>query len=232
MAAPPLVLFDVDGTLLLTQGAGMRAMKRAAADLFGDAFRFDGIVVAGHLDPLIFAEAAALNGLADPATHHDRFRSRYLETLRHELEIGRAGVRALPGVLACLGRLRESGAATLGLLTGNYTDAIPVKFAAVGIDPGWFEITAFAEEAPSRRDLVARALDKHRARSGRSVDARRVLVVGDTPRDVDCAHAHGCLAFAVATGGYDSAALAAAGADFVVESLADPDVLLSVIGSL
>ncbi len=59
----PLVLFDVDGTLMLSGGAGLRAMKAAAAELFGADFRWDGIVVSGHLDPLIFAEASALNGL-------------------------------------------------------------------------------------------------------------------------------------------------------------------------
>ncbi|MGH7822129.1 MAG: HAD family hydrolase, partial [Candidatus Binatia bacterium] len=117
----PLLLFDVDGTLLLTGGAGMRAMQRVAARLFGESFRWEGIVVSGHLDPLIFAEAAALNGLPADPSHHESFREAYLAALGEELERGRAGVRVMPGVREILTLLRGRGDSTLGLLTGNYT---------------------------------------------------------------------------------------------------------------
>ena len=230
--AKPLVLFDVDGTLLLTGGAGMRAMKKVAAELFGAAFRWDGIVVSGHLDPLIFAEAATLNGLDGIAEHHESFRRNYLEALRVELEVGRAHVRAMPGIHESLGRLRSSGGVTLGLLTGNYAQAIPLKLSAIGLEPTWFEITAFGEEAPTRRDLARLAIVKYEERLGEPVDPRRVVVVGDTPRDIDCAHAHGCFAFAVATGGYDVEALRQAGADRVVADLGDPTPLLRIIDGL
>jgi phosphoglycolate phosphatase-like HAD superfamily hydrolase len=228
----PLVLFDVDGTLLLTGGAGMRAMKAVAAELFGATFRWDGIVVSGHLDPLIFAEAAALNRLDDVATHHERFRRRYLEQLVIELELGRPQIRIMPGIRASLTRLRETRSATLGLLTGNYSEAIPIKLAAIGIDPAWFEVTAFGDEAADRRALAALAIAKYERQLGTTVDPRRVVVVGDTPRDVDCAHAHGCFAFAVATGGYGVAALAAAGADRIVNDLSDPTPLIETVERL
>ena len=230
--AKPLVLFDVDGTLLLTGGAGMRAMKAVACELFGATFRWDGIVVSGHLDPLIFAEAAALNGLDDIATHHERFRRRYLEQLVVELALGRAQIRIMPGILESLSRLRETRAATLGLLTGNYSDAIPIKLSAIGIEPAWFEVTAFGDEAADRRALAALAISKYEEQLGATIDPRRVVVVGDTPRDVDCAHAHGCYAFAVATGRYDAAALAAAGADRVVDDLSDPTPLIEMVERL
>jgi phosphoglycolate phosphatase len=233
MSAPrPLVLFDVDGTLMLSGGAGMRAMRTAAADLFGAEFRWDGIVVSGHLDPLIFAEAATLNGLNDDPRHHESFRSRYLEELRGELVRGRAQVRAMPGMHESIARLRAGDMATLGLLTGNYSEAIPLKFAAVDLEPSWFEITAFGEEAPTRRDLAALAIAKYARHLGAPVDPRHIVVVGDTPRDVDCAHAHGCFAFAVATGGYRERELAEAGADLVVHDLADPSPLLDAVARL
>ena len=231
-AAKPLVLFDVDGTMLLTGGAGMRAMKVVAAELFGTGFRWDGIVVSGHLDPLIFAEAAALNGLGDDPLHHRSFRSRYLEELRRQLERGRAQVRAMPGIHDSIACLRARGVATLGLLTGNYGEAIPLKLAAIGVEPSWFEITAFGDEAPTRRDLAALAITKYSRRLGMPIDPRRVVVVGDTPRDVDCAHAHGCFAFAVATGGYGPSELARAGADLVVSDLSDPAPLLDTVERL
>lgn len=228
----PLVLFDVDGTLLLTGGAGMRAMRRAASTLFGASLTWEGIEVSGHLDPLIFAEVAALNGIDDWLAHHDSFRAGYLEALREEIALGAAAVRAMPGVHLALARLRSEGCAVLGLLTGNYTSAIPLKLGAVGIDPAWFEVNAFGDEAESRSALVRLAIGKYERRLGCVIDPGRVLIVGDTPRDVACAHANGCRAFAVATGKYDQTALREAGADFVVADLGEPSPLLEVVRAL
>ena len=128
--------------------------------------------------------------------------------------------------------MRETRAATLGLLTGNYSDAIPIKLSAIGIEPAWFEVTAFGDEAADRRALAALAISKYEGQLGATIAPRRVVVVGDTPRDVDCAHAHGCYAFAVATGRYDAAALAAAGADRVVDDLSDPTPLIQTVERL
>ncbi|MGH7898713.1 MAG: HAD family hydrolase, partial [Candidatus Binatia bacterium] len=178
--AKPLVLFDIDGTLLLTGGAGMRAMKKAAAELFGESFHFDGIVVSGHLDPLIFAEAALLNGLDDDPAHHRRFRARYLELLPLELTTAPERVRCMPGIREALQTLRERQLATPGLLTGNYPEAIPLKLRAIGVEPAWFEITAFGDEASSRAELVELAISKYAASTGAAVDPRRVIIVGDT----------------------------------------------------
>ena len=80
--------------------------------------------------------------------------------------------------------------------------------------------------------LAALAISKYEEQLGATIDPRRVVVVGDTPRDVDCAHAHGCYAFAVATGRYDAAALAAAGADRVVDDLSDSTPLIQTVERL
>lgn len=135
----------------------------------------------------------------------------------------------MPGVHRSLRALRAAGTATLGLLTGNYAAAIPPKLRAVDIAPEWFEVTAFGDEARSRRDLAALAIARYSLRAGATVDPRWVVVVGDTPRDVDCARAHGCFALAVGTGSHDEAALAAAGADLVVADLEDPTPLLLTV---
>jgi phosphoglycolate phosphatase-like HAD superfamily hydrolase len=132
----------------------------------------------------------------------------------------------MPGVADTLAILRSRPDLTLGLLTGNYTRAIPIKLGAIGVNPAWFEITAFGDEGESRAALVAVAIGKYAARSGAPVDPRRVIVIGDTPRDVDCARANGCISFAVATGKFDVEALRAAGADVVVPDLSDPEPLL------
>ena len=231
-----LLLFDVDGTLLKTGGAGMAAMNRVIRKLFGDDFTLDGIQVSGHLDPLIFAEAAAINGLNDAPSHHDTFRDHYIAQLEEDLAQAKEQVHALRGVHDLLThlrqRVREQSDVVLGLLTGNYTQAVPVKLTAVGIDPAWFQITAFGDEAPSRADLVALAMDKYKTQHNQPIENRRVVVIGDTPRDVACAKAHGCIAFAVATGSFDVDQLREAGADIAVKDLSDPTPLINLMDSV
>jgi len=230
-----LLLFDVDGTLLLTGGAGVRAMDRAACRLFGSRFTWDGIQVSGHLDPLIFAEAVAVNGLEGGPSQHRIFRDYYLELLEEELTNHRGEARSVRGIDQTLEILRprsgSQGDVVLGLLTGNYTKAVPIKLTAAGIDPDWFKITAFGDEAPSRSDLVLLAMDKYREAMGEPIHPGRVIVIGDTPRDVACAHAHGCVAFAVATGRFGTDELTETGAEVVVQDLTDPQPLLELIAS-
>ncbi len=233
MSHAPLVLFDVDGTLLLTGGAGMRAMEQSAATLFGEAFRWDGIVFSGHLDPLLFAEAAVRSGFEVGPDHHRAFRDGYLEALRHELRANAAKVRAMPGIHAAIAELRTGGAAAIGLVTGNYTAAVPLKLRAIDLDPAWFEVTAFGDEGESRSALVRLALAKYsRLRGIARVDPRRVIIVGDTPRDVECGHDNGCVVFGVATGRYSIVELREAGADFVVSDLGNPQPLLAAVAAL
>lgn len=228
-----LLLFDVDGTMLKTGGAGLRAMAKVGCELFGDAFCWDGIEAGGSLDPIIFAEAAANNSLADAHLHHERFRDSYLLKLGEELERNAEHVRAMPGIVECLTELRERerqrNDIVLGLLTGNYTAAIPIKFRAIGVDPTWFTITAFGDEAASRPDLVELAMRRYTQRFGEPANPRRVIVIGDTPRDVACAKAHGCIAFAIATGSHGVEELQACGADYAIADLADPGPLYRLL---
>jgi phosphoglycolate phosphatase len=229
----PLLLFDIDGTLLEAGSAGRAAFDAAAKRLFGDHFHFDGIQFGGHLDPLIFAEAARRHRLDDHRTHHDRFRDTYFTELEARLNRDTGGdgsPRAMPGVLELLTLLRAADTVTVGLLTGNYGHSARLKLRAVGIEPDWFTITAFGDDAPSRPDLVALAMDRHARDCGGACAPERVVVIGDTPRDVACAKAHGCVAFAVATGSFDAEALQSAGADHVVETLEDPSPLLTLCG--
>lgn len=228
-----LLLFDIDGTILRTGGAGVRAMETVAAKLFGERFTFEGVTFSGGLDPIIFAEAAALNQLADHETHHERFRDAYLEELKDALVREADRVEVMPGIHDLLEHLRqrqdERDDVMLGLLTGNYRLAVPLKLAAVGVDRDWFTITAFGDEGKTRPDLVALAMSKYEQRTGRAADPARVVVIGDTPRDIACAKAHNCIAFAVATGFYSVEDLEAAGADIAVKDLKDPQPLLSIV---
>ena len=231
---PTLLLFDIDATLLKTGGAGMTAMANVATRLFakGDApFRWDGINSGGSLDPVIFAEAAKLNGIENNHHNHSRFHDQYIDEL--EKQIALHTFEVLPGVHDLIAHLRHRERTrrdiVLGLLTGNYTKAVPVKFKHARLDQAWFSITAFGDEAPSRPDLVALAMTKFEAKHGHRPDPKRIIVIGDTPRDVHCAKAHGCVAFTVATGHHEREELLAHGADHCVENLADPSPLLRLL---
>ena len=228
-----LLLFDIDGTLMLSGGAGMRAMFLTAAQMFGEHFTWDGIEPSGKLDPAIFAEALALNGMNNVEQHLEQFRNRYLELLHQQLRLGLRNVRIMPGIRQLIESLRrradQAGDVTLGLLTGNYADAVPIKLAAIGLETSWFTVTAFGDEGPSRPALVQLALRRFEQQTGNQPDPRRVIVIGDTPRDVECAHAHHCVAFTVATGSHSVDQLRQAGADHAVEDLADPQPLLDLL---
>jgi phosphoglycolate phosphatase-like HAD superfamily hydrolase len=221
-----LVLFDIDGTLLFGRGVGARAMTRAGRLLLGERFTLDGIDFGGALDPWIFRQAAERFGHTDPGSLHAAFHDAYLVELARELEAPELRPVILPGVARALEVLRGRRGLTLGLVTGNYRRAAPLKLGAVGIDPARFTLGAFGDEAPTRPELVRLALERW-AESGASPDPRRAVVIGDTPRDVDCAQKNGCRCLAVATGAHSVKALASAGADAVVPDLTDLTVLES-----
>ncbi len=213
-----LVLFDIDGTLLLTQHAGMRSMHAAARELFGDTFTLEGVEVAGRIDPLIWADLARINGIDDHAVHHDRFRAGYARHLARRLAENNTAV-LLPGVpqlLEALGRLEH---VTLGLLTGNYPETGTLKIEAAGLDPAGFAVAAWGSDGGSRRELPQRAMTRYHQRTGRRLKGHEVTVIGDTPHDVDCARAHGCRVIAVATGSFSRETLAEHEPDLLVEDL-------------
>ena len=224
-----LLLFDLDGTLLLTGGAGVKGMEEAGVGLFGEAFSLKPVRVAGGLDPLIYAEATRLAGVENAHEHHDRFRDHYLEILHRNMVDEAYRKQVLPGILELLSKLRKDPRVVLGLVTGNYTAAVPIKLRAVGIDPAWFSINAFGDEAPDRPGLVRLARDRFCARYGREIACGDTIVIGDTPQDVHCAHANGCICLAVATGMYSFEQLQEAGADVVVRDLGDPGPLMELI---
>jgi phosphoglycolate phosphatase len=213
-----LVLFDIDGTLLRAQGLGLVVMERVGRRLLGPTFTLEGIDFGGALDPWIFREAAGRLGHDDSSHLHPEFRDAYLAELARELDEGERRPILLPGVLAALAAFRDDPIATLGLVTGNYGRAVPLKLRAAGIDPAQFVVGAFGDDAPTRPDLVRLAMEQWRAR-GADPDPRRVVVIGDTPRDIDCAKKNGCRSIAVATGWHTVEQLEAGGADLVLRDL-------------
>lgn len=228
-----LLLFDIDGTIMLSGGAGLRAMRIVAGRMFGPSFSWDGVSTAGRLDPEIFADVARRNGISDHERHHDAFREHYVRQLRIELQTHRDAIVIMPGILKLLELLRrraqDQGDIMLGLLTGNYAAAAPLKLESIGTSVSWFAVTAFGDEADSRPDLLELAMRKYQAITAEPADPGRIIVIGDTPLDVQCARTHGCIAFAVATGFHSADELRQAGSDVVAQDLSDPAPLLTLI---
>lgn len=226
-ASGTLVLFDIDGTLLRTEGVGIAAMLAAFRQLHGDrGFSFEGMQIAGALDGLLFGEIAARHGLPADDAAQDAFVDAYRAELARTLTAERT--RRMAGAAELARALHAEGAA-VGLLTGNYEPTARMKIAAAGYDDAHFPFGAFGRDGPSRRHLTPVALARAARHHGRDFACARTVVIGDTPLDVDCAQAHGCRALAVATGPFAREALVGAGADLAVDDLADTARLLDWI---
>jgi phosphoglycolate phosphatase len=232
----PVLLFDIDGTLLHCGGAGRRALERAMEEHLGDAVRpeeawLGGMKLDGMTDRLIVREAMVAVGHPFEEALCDRILDTYAARL--EEEIGGPGYEVLPGVPALLEAL-QARRATYGLCTGNIPRGARVKLARGGLDRffgfGEAAVNGFATDGEARERIVQAALRRAAAALGRPVAPAEVLVIGDTPRDVSAARAVGCPVLAVATGRFGEAALRAEGADHVVPTLADPGARALLLG--
>lgn len=220
-----LLLFDIDGTLLTTGGAGEHGFCAAFKDAFGLEDDLSTVDFAGATDTRIIRMLFDKHGVAPTEENQERFRLAYLPRLTTNLP--RLPGYVMPGVPELLSALRERPAEfALGLLTGNFAEAADLKLAHYGLAE-FFAFGAFADDSPDRDCLGPVALGRARARFGAGAfadPARDVLILGDTPRDVACARACGAKVLAVTTGRHGREALAAHGPDFLFDSLADPGV--------
>jgi phosphoglycolate phosphatase-like HAD superfamily hydrolase len=224
-----LVLFDIDGTLVLTGKAGLRGMNRALHEVFGQPRALEGIPVAGRTDWAILTDAVRLYGRELDEALLDDLRARYVARLAEEIEHPGEGVKAvMPGIRPALDALAGRDDVLVGLLTGNFIEGARVKLGHFDL---WryFRFGAFGDDAADRNLLVPVAVGRAKAFGWPDVAASDVIVVGDTPADVACAHAAGATAVAVATGGSSVEELRATGAEFVFEDLRDYGVLLDVL---
>jgi phosphoglycolate phosphatase len=222
-----LTLFDVDGTLIQSGRAGARGLNLAFERLYGRVQALDGVPLAGRTDRAIASELLRSIGLEPDEREITRLRDAYCESLAVEIErpvADPSGV--LPGVMALLDALDAQPTVVLGLLTGNFARGAAIKLAHFDLDRR-FRFGAFGDDHLDRRDLVPVAIAEAR-RAGLDVPPPdRIVVIGDTPLDVDCARAHGVRAIAVATGPFSAADLGDAGADLVVDTLAERDRILA-----
>jgi phosphoglycolate phosphatase len=225
-----LVLFDIDGTLVLTGGAGLRAMTRACQEIVGHADALDGIPVAGRTDWIILHDTLSRLGRDLDRDLFDRLRDRYVEYLRHEiLQPGKGFNGALPGVPELLESLHGRDDVHLALLTGNFEAGARIKLERFDL---WryFRCGAYGDDAPDRNALVPVAVERAAACGIPAMLPADVIVVGDTPHDVACARAAGATPIGVATGGYTADELRACGADVVFDTLRDTERVIEAVG--
>ena len=212
-----ILLFDIDGTLVSTGGAGAAAWKRAFDELHGIPADIGEYTDAGMTDPDVGALTFKAVLDRDPTPHELALLvQRRLEHLPEAVADSK-GYRVLPGVPERLRQLSRDGH-LLGIITGNGDGAAHVKLVRGDLNR-WFTFGAYAGVGLDRSDIVREAVERAEATVGRDVPNMEIYVIGDTPLDIEAAHAAGCTAIAVATGHYDRHALWAAGADHVLETL-------------
>ena len=224
-----LVLFDIDGTLVSARGAGRRAMRAAFERVFGTAGGIDHYDLRGRTDTRIVHDVMTAEGWEAPQVKErlDDFFEAYVVGLATEIGDGR-NVITLPGVATLVERLARSADATLGLVTGNIEGGARIKLWPTGLWPH-FPVGAFGSDHMDRRRLPSLAARRAQALLGTAFSPADVVVIGDTPHDIDCARAFGAVAVAVATGQYPREALLGERPDHFFEDLSDVEAVLAAL---
>jgi phosphoglycolate phosphatase len=198
-----LVLFDIDGTLLSSEGIGRTAMRRALGSIFGSpgnpAYRYDG-----KTDRQIVRDVMRLEGHSDDYidSQMEKVMEVYLEGLRDNAKSGNFNVRPLEGVPELLDALEPRKDVVLGLLTGNVEPGARTKLTAAGINPDRFRVNAFGSDHEHRPELPAIAQRRASEKLGLDIERGRMIVIGDTPADIACGRSLGAKAIGVASGHY------------------------------
>jgi phosphoglycolate phosphatase len=225
-----LVLFDIDGTLLNSEGLGRASMQRALSEVFGSpgsaSYLYDG-----KTDKQIVRDVMRLEGHSD--LHIDSrmgtLIDRYLLGLKHGVESRKFNVRPHEGVMELLDALEARDDIVLGLLTGNVEMGARTKLTAAGIDPDRFRVNAFGSDHEHRPELPAIAQRRAGEHLGIDIAGEKVIVIGDTPADIECGRELGARAIGVASGHYSVEELKKYGPYAVFPSLKETGKVLQTI---
>jgi phosphoglycolate phosphatase len=210
-------LFDIDGTLLVTGGAGAVAWQRAFLESHGIEANIEEHTHAGMTDPeiaeIVFREVIGRDGGQEEIA---KAIANYLAHLEAAVEES-SGYEVKPGIEALLARLADQGV-LLGIVTGNIESAAHIKLARGNLNR-FFSFGGYGSDSRDRTELTRRAVERAGAVAGEPLDLEQTIAVGDTPRDVAAGHGAGIRVVGVATGNYSVAALSDAGADWALETV-------------
>lgn len=220
MHRPTIFLFDIDGTLVSTGGAGTRAMGWAFDQTHSRRDACDSFSLGGMTDRAIIRKALRAIEATDDDAQIDRVLETYLSRLPHEMATS-TDARVLAGVHAALEIVQARPHSAIGLGTGNVRRGAETKLGAMGLMQH-FAFGGFGCDHEDRGELLAAGARRGAQQLGRRLEECAVLVIGDTPRDVQAAHAIGAACLAVATGPVALETLQATGARWVVRDLTDP----------
>lgn len=218
-----VLLFDIDGTLLSSGGAGRNAMERAIEAAFRVPASSEGVPMSGRTDRSITRDLFRCHAIAETPENWQLFIRAYLELLPRSLAEGKG--RPLPGIAGLLAALAPRTDVALGLLTGNYRDGARTKLGHFGLYD-YFAFGGFGDEHWDRDDVAREALAATCTHLRRQIQPEEMWVIGDTPLDIRCARAIGARVAAVATGTHSVEQLAADEPDLVFADLRDPAPLL------
>jgi phosphoglycolate phosphatase-like HAD superfamily hydrolase len=228
-----LVLFDIDGTLILTGGAGMRAFFYAFKQVFDLSVGREIIRPDGKTDPLIAKEILAHFGQEarwNPRSRDALFAA-YLDLLDDEMERAKesGAIRVLPGVKELLDVLNPRREFALGLVTGNLEGGARIKLGKAGLD-SYFKFGGYGSDSEDRTTLIRKAVERG-AELAAPVPVEAAYVIGDTPLDIIHGHAAGASVIAVASARYSVADLQRHSPDLLVASLSSAESILTFIGA-
>jgi phosphoglycolate phosphatase len=223
----PIILFDIDGTLIRSGGAGKDAMEGALRAAFGLTEIHDKVPYSGRTDCAIARDLLGVHGIEASPANQRALREAYLARLPHSLKS--RGGKVLPGINDLLAALQHRDETVVGLLTGNIRAGARTKLGHFGL---WdfFTCGGFGDDYFERDDVARMALAEVRTHTGRHIDPADIWVIGDTPLDVSCARAIGAKAIAVATGWHPIEELSACAPDHLFRDLSEYQRVLEVWG--
>ncbi len=224
-----LVCFDIDGTLIWTDGAGRRAIHRALVDVLGTAgpietFRFDG-----RTDGEIVLRLGEAAGRAMDDAVVDRVLRRYVDCLAEEIAKPGHHTRVYPGVFELLAALEARRDCVIGLVTGNVRDGARLKLGSAGLEFGRFRVGGFGSDSHVRADLPEVARRRASEALGTELAGPDVVIIGDTPADMACGRGIGARAVGVGTAFYTAEQLAECGAHAAFADMADTGAVMEAI---
>ncbi len=224
-----LLLFDIDGTLIRSNGAGRLTLAYALERLFGTVGPLESYNMSGKTDPRIISDLLTAIGVTSKEINK-HLPAIYELMAEHGQKIFKdKEMMACVGVPEMLARLATRDDVVVGLLTGNSQLTAPLKLSAAGIDPLQFTVGAYGSDAMDRNELPAIGMARARQLTGGEFDGTNTIIFGDTPADILCARAGKATAVAVASGWHSAATLADYQPDHLFDNLGDTDYVIKVL---